>query len=151
MLPVSACSHIGASVMLCNLVPSGISASPSHHYPLLTTVGVLPRFKDVIPTSSVSPLLWGEAKHTSPSFPSQGCMEKRQSSENTLDMGLLENPYQPSPLSRLYLLLMLLLLAQPEDFWSPPLLRHLVMSEDYLIVVTGRSGWRQYWYLVGRG
>lgn len=71
-LHVPACTHIGASVTLCNPVPSGIPVS--HHYPLLTTFGILPRFK-MLSQWAVSPSCHeGRQRHTRPSFPSQDCM-----------------------------------------------------------------------------
>lgn len=124
-LHVPACTHIGASITLCNPVPSGIPVS--HHYPLLTTFGILPRFKDVISMSSISQLPWGEAEAHKAFIPFPrlygGVGQGKQSSENPLDMGFLEKPYQPYPFSRLYLLLMLLLLVQTDDFQSPQLLQ----------------------------
>ena len=60
MLQVLACGQIGAFAPSWNAL--SIRASPATHHPLPSTGGILPRFKDVIPASTVSQLLGKDAE-----------------------------------------------------------------------------------------
>lgn len=60
MLQVLACGQIGAFAPSWN--PLSIKVPPATHHPLPRTGGILPRFKDVIPASTVSQLLGKDAE-----------------------------------------------------------------------------------------